>query len=172
MQTSRPVLRVLPLVLLCLTPVEAQVSTATLLGRVLDASGAAVPNVKITAKNMRTGLERNASSDEQGAFEIGLLSIGGYQVTVEMKGFSSEVRDGITLAAGDRLRLDFSLTPGQVTESVTVSGTATLVNTTSPELGTVIDSQKVQGLPIANRNFTTLVTLQPGVQASNVGGRN
>ena len=172
MSASRLVLRFTGLCLLACVPLQAQVNTATLLGRVLDASGAAVPKARVTAKNTSTGLERSTSSDDAGAFEIALLSIGGYQVTVDMKGFSPEVREGITLAAGDRLRLDFSLNPGQVTESVTVSGTATLVNTTSPELGTVIDSNKVQGLPIANRNFTTLVTLQPGVQSSNVGGRN
>ena len=149
-----------------------QINTATILGRVLDASGAVAPNAKLTAQNVSTGLERTATSDDTGAFEIALLSIGTYKVTVSLEGFNSEVREGITLAAGDRLRLDFALSPGQVTESVTVSGTATLVNTTSPELGAVIDSQKVRDMPIANRNFTTLVTLQPGVQASGVGGRN
>ncbi|MDX2182224.1 MAG: carboxypeptidase regulatory-like domain-containing protein [Bryobacteraceae bacterium] len=154
------------------TPLSAQVNTATILGRVSDATGAVIPNAKVTARNLDTGLERTVMSDEAGAYEVALLSIGSYRLTVEMQGLATEVRQGITLAAGDRLRLDVALSPGQVSESVTVSGTATLVNTTSPELGTVIDSQKVQGLPIANRNFTTLVTLQPGVQASNVGGRN
>ncbi len=156
----------------CLMPLHGQINTATLLGRVVDATGAVIPNAKVTASNLGTGLERSAATNETGAFEIGLLSIGGYKVTVEMKGFNSEVREGITLAAGDRARLDFTLSPGQVTESVTVSGTATLVNTTSPELGTVIDSQKVQDLPMNGRNFTQLVTLQPGVQASNVNSRN
>lgn len=172
MKKFRPVVQTFQILLLCFVPLKAQVNTATILGRVLDASGATVPNAKITAQNPSTGLERTVTSDETGSFEIGLLSIGGYKVTVEMQGFNSEVREGITLAAGDRLRLDVTLNPGQVTESITVSGTVTLVNTTSPELGTVIDSQKVQDLPIANRNFTTLVTLQPGVQSSNVGGRN
>jgi hypothetical protein len=149
-----------------------QINTATILGRVSDSSGAVIPNATVTAKNLGTGLERTAVSDGSGAYEIGLLAIGAYRVTVEMPGFGPVVREGIALAAGDRLRLDVTLSAGQVTESVTVSGTATLVNTTSPELGTVIDSQKVANLPIANRNFTTLVTLQAGVQASNVGGRN
>jgi hypothetical protein len=149
-----------------------QINTATILGRVADSSGALIPNAKVTAVNVGTGLERSVQSDASGAYEIGLLAIGAYRVTVEVPGFSSSVREGITLAAGDRLRLDFALNPGQVTESVTVSGTATLVNTTSPELGAIIDSQKVENLPIANRNFTALMALQPGVQASNVGGRN
>lgn len=159
-------------VCLCLGPVHAQINTATILGRVLDASGAAVPDAKVTALNAGTGLERSVLSDGAGAYEVGLLSIGAYKITIEKPGFSPEVREGVVLAAGDRLRLDVSLSVGQVTESVLVSGTATLVNTTSPELGAVIDSQKVRDLPIANRNFTTLVTLQPGVQSSNVGGRN
>jgi hypothetical protein len=156
-------------VLLLSGALQAQVNTATILGRVTDSSGAAVDNARITALNLSTGLERSVTSDESGAFEIGLLSIGAYKVSVDRQSFGQEVREGITLAAGDRLRLDFTLRPGQVMESVTVTGTATLVNTTSPELGTVIESQKVQDLPIANRNFTTLVTLQPGVQSSNVG---
>jgi len=165
-------LRLLTLPIALAATLSAQVNTASILGRVSDSTGAVIPNAKVTARNLDTGLERTISTDDAGAYEIALLSIGAYRLTVEMQGLATEVRQGIALAAGDRLRLDVSLSPGQVSESVTVSGTATLVNTTSPELGTVIDSQKVQSLPIANRNFTTLVTLQPGVQASNVGGRN
>ncbi len=172
MQKSRSNHHLLQLLLGCLLPLSGQINTATILGRVLDSSGAVVPNARVTARNVSTGLERSVNSDETGSFEIGLLSIGSYKVTVVLQGFGSEVREGIMLAAGDRLRLDVSLSPGEVTESVTVSGTATLMNTTTPELGTVIDSQKVRDLPIANRNFTALMSLQPGVQASNVGGRN
>lgn len=172
MKTLRFVVQTFLVLILSMASVQAQVSTGTLLGRVTDGSGAAVPEARITASNLSTGLKRSVTTDETGTFEIGLLSIGSYRVTVERQSFGSEVREGIMLAAGDRLRLEFTLNPGQVSESITVSGTATLVNTTSPELGTVIESQKVQDLPIANRNFTTLVTLQPGVQASNVGGRN
>lgn len=163
--------------LICLTaalsvlPIAAQVNTATMQGRVIDASGAIVPNAKVTARNLQTGLERTGNTDQDGAYELPLLSIGAYQVSVDLQSFRREVREGITLAAGDRIRLDFTLQPGQVTETVNVTAAAPLVNTQSPELGNVIESQKVSELPIANRNFTQLVTLQPGVQASSVNGR-
>ena len=149
----------------------AQVNTASLLGRVIDASGAVVPNAKLLVRNTQTGFERSVVTDENGAYDLRSLAIGPYTIEVQVPNFRKEVREGVVLAAGDRVRLDFTLQPGQVTESVTVSAAAPLVNAASPELGTVIDSRKVTDLPIAGRNFTQLVTLQPGVQSSGVNGR-
>jgi hypothetical protein len=148
-----------------------QVNTATVLGRVVDSSEGVIPNGRVTARNLRTGLERTATTDGNGAYELPSLAIGPYQIQVEVANFRKEVREGVVLAAGDRVRLDFTMQPGAVAESVTVTAAAPLVNASSPELGTVIDSKKVTDLPIAGRNFTQLVTLQPGVQASGVNGR-
>ncbi len=158
------------LILLAL-PALGQVNTAGLLGTVRDSSDAVIPGARITARNTLTNLERAATADADGNYLFAALSIGDYEIKAEYSNFATETRKGLVLAAGDRVRLDFVLRPGQVAEAVTVSGTIPLMNTVSPELGTLIDSQKVTSLPMNGRNFIQLVTLQPGVQSSNVNGR-
>jgi outer membrane receptor protein involved in Fe transport len=162
------------LTLLCLTftpAAFAQVNTATLLGQVTDSSGAAVPNAAVTARNLTTNFERSTATDAEGNYFLASLPLGPYQLEVKMGGFRTEVRSGVTLAAGDRTRLDVALTAGQVTESVTVNAEAPLVNTASPERGVVIDSAKVAELPVNGRDFTRLVLLQPGVQSYSINNR-
>lgn len=152
-------------------PAAAQVNTAAILGAVRDTSEAVIPEARVTARNVLTNLERTATTDAGGSYLFQSLATGEYEVKVEYANFATETRTGLTLAAGDRVRLDFVLKPGQVAETVMVSGTVPLINTVSPELGTLIDSQKVTNLPMNGRNFIQLVTLQPGVQASSVNGR-
>lgn len=158
--------------LFCGLPALPQINTAVLLGRVIDISQAVVPNAKVTARNIGTNLERTVLTDAEGNYIFPSLSIGQYEINVESSGMSPETRSGLVLAGGDRVRIDFTLKPGQVTQEVTVSSTTPLINTVSPELGTLIDSNKVTNLPINNRDFTQLVTLQGGVAASSVNGRN
>lgn len=150
----------------------AQSNTATLAGQVLDSSGAAVPNASIVIRNVETGVERKMNSDAGGAYYATALPIGNYVVAVKASGFQGLRREGVVLAAGDRIKIDFTLAVGALTESMTVTAEASLVNSTSSETGVLIDSQKVSELPLNGRNFTDLVSLQPGVQSNKVGGRN
>lgn len=151
---------------------KAQVNTATFLGQVTDASGAVAPNAQVVIRNLSTNLERSTNADLNGNYYLSSLPAGSYRITVTAPGFKAGVMENIVAAAGDRLRLDFALKAGDIVESVTVRGETPLVNAASPELGVVIDSAKVAELPLNGRNFTQLVTLQPGVQSSSVNGRN
>jgi hypothetical protein len=159
------------LLMAAVVSVSAQTNNATLVGQVTDVSGAVVPNAQVTARNMETNLARSVVTDANGAYRIEALLIGRYELSVAMVGFKTQTHSTITLGAGDQVRVDFSLAPGEVNERIEVSGGAGLVNTESAELGALTTPQKVESLPLSGRNFTQLVLLEPGVQSSNVNGR-
>ena len=147
--------------------VEGQGATATILGTVTDTSGAAVPNAAIQVKNVGTGAIANATSDEQGRYRVPELSIGEYDVQASRMGFSIEIHKGITLTVGVQSVVDFSLAVGQQTQTVTVEGQATQVETTNGAVGSVTDPQQMKELPLNGRNFEQLIQLAPGVQTYN-----
>ena len=97
--------------LLCVAVVTAQVTTADLVGRVLDGSGGALPGATVTATNTATGAVRTSVTNETGDYSFSLLPIGPYTVKVELEGFSPQARS-VTLSAGDRQRVDASLGVG------------------------------------------------------------
>jgi outer membrane receptor protein involved in Fe transport len=152
-------------------PALPQVNTATLLGQISDVSGAVVQTAQVSATNLETNLKRLVATDAIGAYRIEALPIGRYTLSVTAAGFKTEAHSGIVLAAGDQVRIDFSLAPGAVSDRVDVSGDAGLVNTESSEIGAVTTPQKVESLPLNGRNFTQLVLLEPGVQSASVNGR-
>jgi hypothetical protein len=153
-------------------PLAAQVNTAALVGRVLDSSGAALPGAKITARHVPTGTLRWAAAAQDGSYQIRSLPTGAYEVTVEAPGFKTEVRGGITLAVGENARLEFTLSPGPITERISVVAEAPLVNTVTPELGVVIDPKRVVDLPLNGRDVMQLVGLEPGAQAQTARGKS
>lgn len=169
---ARLVNRLCVIGIISVIPALSQINTADVWGQTTDQSSAAVPNATVTAKNLQTNLTRSIVSDSQGDYRLQQLPIGDYEISVEAPGFKKQIRSGLTVAAGDRLELNFQLTLGAVSESIDVKGGAPLVNTASAELGVTIDHSKVANLPLNGRNFTQLVSLQPGVQSSAVNGRN
>ena len=109
----------------CLAPLAlAQTTTATLLGVVRDASGAVVPQARVTARNVLTSFARSAVTDDSGAYLIPNLPVGEYSVTAEREGFRRFIQDGITLVVNENARVDVILTVGVVAESVVVTGQA------------------------------------------------
>src|SRR5438309_1856201 len=109
----------------------AQVTTGTIFGTVTDSSGAVAPNVNVTVKNVDKGISRNLNSDAAGRYTAPQLPLGQYEVTATATGFQTETRSGITLTVGREATVDFSLRVGAVTEQVTVTGEAPLVETTN-----------------------------------------
>src|SRR5262249_48642326 len=91
----------------------AQQNTATISGRVLDSSGAAIPGATVVARNVQTGLERPAASDETGTYTIPLLPVGEYEVSGELSGFKKAVKTGIVLQVAQQARMDLVLEVGQ-----------------------------------------------------------
>jgi outer membrane receptor protein involved in Fe transport len=160
------------------TPVYAQVAGATLSGTATDASGAAVPNAKVSIKNGATGVVREVTTDSAGFYSAPNLLPGVYSITVAATGFSSSVQTGLTLTVGASKALNIALQVGQVSERVEVTATAPAVELTSSTISGEVDSTTERELPLNGRDWTQLATLQPGVVsvrveagASNRGNR-
>jgi outer membrane receptor protein involved in Fe transport len=161
------------LVLLAASPLApsaaAQITSATVVGTVVDPSGAALPGVTVTARNAETGFLRTVVTNEAGAYRVEFLPIGGYSVEAALSGFKTEVRRGIVLAVNDSVRVDLTLQLGAISETVTVERATPLVNTVTADISKTVDAAAIQSLPIVDRNVYTLLDLTPGVQSNNNG---
>jgi len=142
--------------------------TSQITGRVTDSSNAVVPSAEVLVTNTDTGVTRTTSANELGYYTAPLLPRGNYRVLVRNPGFKTIERSGLLLDEGQVLRLDFALEVGQVTESVNVVGSASLIETATTTVSSVIPNQKILDMPMQGRNFFKLVDLVPGVRP--VGG--
>jgi len=141
----------------------AQLDTGSILGLVLDGSGASVPRAKVTIQNQGTAAISIVETGDDGAFVAPVLPVGVYRVTVAAQGFKSHVQENLTLRVSDRLRLSFTLEPGAVSESVTISAAQPLLETASTTLGGIVGREQIENLPLNGRNLTQLLTVIPGV---------
>jgi Carboxypeptidase regulatory-like domain/TonB-dependent Receptor Plug Domain len=142
---------------------KAQTTTATLLGNVRDTTGAAIPQVEVTAQNVETSFTRSTMSDDTGAYLITNLPVGDYMVIAQKQGFTKFVQKGLTLVIDQNARVDVSLTVGDVSQSVTVTGESTGVETRSTTVGELVDRTRIQELPLNGRNAMSLARVVPGV---------
>ena len=157
--------------LLTPTAAHAQVTTADLVGTVRDASGAVVPGVTVSVTNEATGVTRSATTAEGGTYIFTALPPGRYKLTAELAGFRKVERTGVELQVNQRAQIDMPLEVGLITESVKIEGTPPLLESQSSVLGTVIQEQQVQELPLNGRNFVQLATLTAGVSGAGSGMR-
>ncbi len=149
-----------------LVPAMAQ-DTASIVGTITDASGAAMPNVKITVANPAKGIDRPTESDSVGAFRVGSLPIGTYSVTAEAPGFQKYLQTDIILDIGQVQRVDVQMTVGTTTQEVTVTGNVVKVQTDSGEQSSTITGNQIQALNLNGRQFVGLATLVPGAAVNN-----
>jgi len=140
-----------------------QAVTSTLLGTVVDSSGAVVPNAAVTATETRTGVTKKAATSAEGNYTIPYLIPGVYRVEVEITGFKKFSRDNVELKIAAAIRVDARLEPGSVSETVEVKAESPLLQTDRSEVARSFASETVRELPIANRNFQSLVGLVAGV---------
>jgi hypothetical protein len=119
---------------------NAQQTSATLVGTVTDSSNAVVPGATIRATNLATGVWREALTDDNGAYSFPFLTAGEYSVSASLPGFKIQRRDRVILGVQQTGRVDFQLTVGEVTQTISVEGTAILLQTETSMVGTVIDS--------------------------------
>ncbi len=147
----------------------AQVTTATIVGTITDPSGAILPGAQVTARNADTGLVRSAISGEEGTYRLEFLPVGNYVIEVTANGLKKTSRSGIVLQVNDTVRVDVSLTVGQVSETVNITEAPLAVNTSTAEIGRTIQSAEITSLPLVDRNVYTLLDLTPGVQSNNNG---
>src|SRR6266516_3683792 len=164
-----PVLLIISVIFLAGHPASAQVSTATIAGVVQDASGAVIPGVSITAKNVETGVTRTATTDEGGRYTIPELTLGDYEVEAQLPGFQTEVRSGITLTVGRSAVVNFALKVGQVSDKVTITAEAPLVESTTATMSSLVDERTIRDLPLNGRSWDNLALLQPGVVSVGAG---
>jgi hypothetical protein len=148
------------------TPANADNLYASIRGTVVDPSGAVVPDAKLTARNVATGLTYSATSAKDGLFSFLQLPIGDYSVKVEKTGFKSFTEGRIHLDLDQIFNLRVSMELGSVSDTITVEANAAQVETTSMQLGTTVTGQQITDIPLNGRNWTQLMQLQPGVQSS------
>src|SRR4051794_38137363 len=156
------------LFLLCVVfPVAGQETTGTILGAVTDSSGAVVPGATISVTNTdKNALIRTVTSGKDGTFTAPLLPLGHYSVKVESKGFRAFTKSNIELNIRDQYRVDAILSPGNITESVTVEADALQVDTLSPTASGLINGTQIRELSLSQRNYEELVSLMPGVSSA------
>jgi hypothetical protein len=133
---------------------QSQSNAADLQGYVRDAQGAVVAGANVTARNKATSLERTATSNDEGFYKIVNLPPGDYEVVAEAANFSKANIPSVTITVGQRADLDIPLAAGQVSESVTVTGASTqVVETSRTAVATTVDQQRIENLPINERNY-------------------
>ncbi|HZT59666.1 MAG TPA: carboxypeptidase-like regulatory domain-containing protein, partial [Pyrinomonadaceae bacterium] len=147
---------------LLLSATASAQSTATVQGTVTDQQGAVVPNAKVVVHNNATGLERTAQTDADGNYQVAALPPGVYRVEVQAQGFQGQSVGALNVDVARTVVQNFQLGIGQVTQSVTVTSDAPVVETATTSVGTVISQRTVQEIPLNGRHFVDLGLLLPG----------
>src|SRR5712691_6985315 len=150
---------------LLLVTAHAQVAGATLSGTVTDQSGGVLPQAAISIKNIATDITRTGTTSSAGFYSVPNLLPGTYEVRTSAKGFSTEVKAGVTLTVGEQQVLDFALQVGQTSQTVVVTTEAPTVELASSSISATVNSTTVRELPLNGRSWTDLAALQPGVSA-------
>jgi hypothetical protein len=144
-------------------PVFAADPTATLAGRVDDPTGGVVPGTKVQATNVDTNVSYHGETNDVGAYRISGLPPGRYRMIIEKAGFAKIVKPGIELHVQDVITVNFQMRVGSVSESVTVESGAQMIDTESSAVGTVVDREFAENIPLNGRSFQSLIQLTPGV---------
>src|SRR5271165_3364216 len=150
--------------------VVALLATAALRGQnagisgfISDPSGLAVPSARVVAQSSQTGARRTVSSNQYGEYSVSALLPGAYDVSIEANGFKTFHQNGVILEVDQRARLDFTLIIGSTSETITVEGSAPLLNESDASVSIVIGNRFVENMPLNGRSFSSLIELAPGV---------
>jgi hypothetical protein len=155
--------------------VHGQVSGATLSGTVTDSTGAVIPNVQVSIKNQGTGEVRSVTVDSAGFYSAPNLLPGKYDVAATATGFATTIQNGVILTVGSQQLLNIKMKVGQVAEKIEVTDAAPAVQLSNSTIAGVVSQEAVAQLPLNGRDWTSLATLQPGVDSvgsiqANTGG--
>ncbi len=144
-------------------PCLAQSESATLSGRVVDPSGAAIVGAEVVLTNVDTNVEQRTKTNAAGLYVFTGLHPGRYRAAAGATGFKTLIKENLVLHVQDEVAENFSLPLGSVTESITVTAGGGLIDTESAAVSTVVDRQFAESLPLNGRSFNTLLQLTPGV---------
>ena len=142
-------------------------ANGTILGTVTDNSGAVVANAKVDVINIGTGVASHTETSADGNFTVPYLAPGGYRVTVEAPGFQKAVADNIVLAVAQQARVNVTMKPGAVSETVDVQASAVALDTDSSAVSQLVSQKQVEQLPLNGRNFLSLLFIGAGAVQTN-----
>jgi hypothetical protein len=163
---SRPLRCMLALTLVFSASAMAQETRGTISGRVLDEQGGAMPGVSVTVTNVDTNVSTPVMTNSTGFYQAPLLLPGNYRVTAELQGFKTSVRSGIILSVAQQSTVDLTLGVGAVSETVTVSGEAPILETGVLTTGQNLDRRSVESLPMFSNMPVLLTRFVTGVNSS------
>jgi hypothetical protein len=141
----------------------AQQTAGNITGRVLDQQGAAIPGVTVIAKSAQTGFVRTETTDQEGLYRLSALPVGLYDVSAELQGFTTVLKQAIGVTVGQTLTVDFTLGVASLAETVNVTGASPMIETTQSSVGGVVDPKTIESLPLNGRQFANLAATIPGV---------
>jgi hypothetical protein len=165
----KQLIRSAAVLLACAAAALAQFDTGSVLGTVRDKTGGAISGAKVTLENLDTGIRATKTTDAEGSYEFPGVRIGRYKVSAEQSGFSKAFANDVTVNVNTRQRVDLELTVGQVSETVEVTGAASILETDSSQRGQVVTALQAVELPLNGRNYSSLVLLTTGVRQSAIG---
>jgi hypothetical protein len=167
----RKVLLPLALALFFALPLWAQSTSASITGRITDPRKAIITDATVTVINTGTGIHFQGLTNETGEYYVSNLPPGRYRIEVEKLGFKAVIQSGVILHVQDAVEVNFEMTLGSASESVTVAGESSPLDTESSTVGTIVEQRKANELPLNGRNVFNLIVLAPSVipQGSSTG---
>src|SRR5260370_23599203 len=157
-------------VFLICAPLFSQGNQGRITGTITDQTGGAISGATVTVKDVQRGISRDLTTGDTGEYNAPNLLPGTYSVRGEAKGFKAVERQNILVEVGKELRVDISLQPGGVSQTITITEAPPLVETTNATLGGTLSNQTINDLPLNGRNYINLLTLRPGMTVYPGGG--
>src|ERR1700758_3219576 len=157
-------------VLLAYTPLFSQGNQGRITGTITDQTGGAISGATVTVKDVQRGITRDLTTGDTGEYNAPNLLPGTYSVRSEAKGFKAVERQNILIEVGKEVRVDISLQPGEVSQTITITEAPPLVETTNATLGGTLSNQTINDLPLNGRNYINLLSLRPGMTVEPGGG--
>jgi hypothetical protein len=149
--------------LLSSTSLYAQGTAGKILGTVTDQSGGAIAGATVIVTDIDRGVPRTLTTGQAGEYTATNLLPGNFKVRAEAKGFKAFERSGVVLDVNAEVRVDLTMQPGEVSQTITVNESVPLVETTNAELGATLQASIIEDIPLNGRNFENLLQLNPGV---------
>src|SRR6201995_5708203 len=142
---------------------SGQETAGAIYGTVTDLSSAVISGAAVIATNVSTSASRTTKTDTSGDYSFPVLEPGDYNVVVQMAGFQSQTQANLRLDADQNVHVSFNLQPGSIEQNMTVEARTALVDTRESQIGSTVDSERIQDLPLNGRNAYDLVPIVPGV---------
>ena len=144
-------------------PAAAQQQLGGIQGTIADQTHAVIPGVTVTVTNLDTGVARTTTTNQSGVFRVPSLEPGRYKIVAELTGFRSATQADLVVSVGATLGVNFTMQPGNIEETLTVTGVAPDIQTEKADISAVVEQKKINDLPLVGRNVLSLAALQPGI---------